>query len=180
MPLCIPHATGVPGLSGPPNWLDAPPAGRPEIDDPRWIGSYSQGFGFGTAEEATFRALNSTSGGQTSLYLSWHVKFENTPSPNLDTLYVGFTRTAPNPPLLLKVVPYGSPGNTILSAVAAADIVVGSRIATAGATNGQLDAFPNVPNWVTDNLRIWHSPGDMDWAVHLRVPIKPTATLQDP
>src|SRR5690554_371980 len=117
MPLCIPHATGVPGLSGPPNWLAATPSSpqRLEIDDPRWVGSYSQGFGYGTAEEATFRALNHRVGGQTFLYLSWHVKFENEPSPLQDTLYVGFTRTA-HPPLILKVKPYGSPGNTTLDA----------------------------------------------------------------
>jgi len=174
MPLCIPHASGVPGLSGPPNWLDAAPTGRNEIDDPRWVGASSQGFGFGTAEEATFRALNHNAGGRTSLYLSWHVKFENTPSPLEDTLYIGFTRTA-HPPLILKVKPYGSPGNTTLNGVTAAEITVGSR----NAVNGQLTTFVDTPDWITNSLRIWHSPGDMDWAVHLIVPIIAGAALAD-
>ncbi|HEY0072247.1 MAG TPA: hypothetical protein VGE04_19980 [Chloroflexia bacterium] len=178
MALCIPHATAVPGLAGPPNWFDnSAPAANPlrtQIDDPRWIGSYSQGFGYGTAEEATFRALNHTVGTQTYLYLSWHVKYENTPSPLLDTLYVGLTRTG-HPPLILKVKPYGNPGNVDLEAVPAADIAAGSR----NAADGKLTAFFDVPDWITDTLRCWHYPGSMDWAVHLRVPIKAGASLED-
>ncbi len=114
MATCIPYAFGVPGLGGPPNWWDnTVPAGqyRPVIEDPRWRGASARGFGIGTSEEATFRAIYHPSGGPAgstkSLYFSWHVKYDMGPAPSQDTLYVGLARGSADPnPLILAIVVY--------------------------------------------------------------------------
>jgi hypothetical protein len=78
---CVPPAGGVPYLPGPPQWVDpAPPSGttRPDVDDPRWVGSLRQDFPTQFGTEATFRALNA--GGR--LYFT----FQSLTDPNGTTL----------------------------------------------------------------------------------------------
>jgi hypothetical protein len=98
---CIPHANGVPGMGGPPNWWDPVPApGAPYTaasgwtaqNDPRWIGASGHGYDIGTGEEAQFRALFSTGSGSTPyyLYLSFEVNNDPTADAGYDGMLVGF------------------------------------------------------------------------------------------
>ena len=56
-PFGIPIAGGIPGDSGPPDWLSgAKPYGN-KIDDPRWVGSAGTSYGVGSDQPmASFQA----------------------------------------------------------------------------------------------------------------------------
>src|SRR2546423_6222081 len=85
---CIPVGIGVPWASGPMDWWDAPPAGNPALDDPRWDGTFEQTFGAGGTTQATLRGVNF--GGK--LYLSWTTLLDNSVSDQgKDQLWVGLS-----------------------------------------------------------------------------------------
>jgi hypothetical protein len=81
---CMPQAIGVPGLSGPPDWINPPWNGRAGgngqdwINDPRWRGSLARGYGAGGPLDVNFRAVATGSAGKSSysykLYVSWNVR----------------------------------------------------------------------------------------------------------
>lgn len=181
MSTCIPYAFGVPGLGAPPNWWDnSQPNNSPQkldtrLEDPRWRGSYAQGFGAGIAEETTFRALyHSDNAGVRSLYLSWHVKYDAASSPNQDKIYVGLAASGAAQPLILRIVVYAADPIAGTTAVPPASIEAGTRNAA-----GLFQALVTQPDWIATSLRVWRNPTTGHWAVQLRVPMKPGAALTD-
>ncbi|MBK7535699.1 MAG: hypothetical protein IPI49_10105 [Myxococcales bacterium] len=99
--VCVPMASGVPTMAGPPKWQSwggtAPVSAA--LDDPRWLGATGQSFELGSAKAPLHtRAVWATEGGQTFLYLSFIVDVEGmlgaTASSPRD-LFVGFRRPAP-------------------------------------------------------------------------------------
>lgn len=101
---CIPQASGVPALSGPPQWWDAS-AGEPDywprLDDPRWRGAMARSFGTGASEHVSFRALRDGS----SVYLSWYVKVDPNLEPFVDALRVAFSPGGGAPDQLMEIFP---------------------------------------------------------------------------
>lgn len=168
MALCIPPARGVPGLSNqPPNWLGTalPIPDDDQLDDPRWRGAVSRGFGGGgVGEEVDFRAVHHEDGGTSALYLSWRVRFDPSLDNNTDRLYVGFERGGADP-LIVRVEPYDSSGSDLT-----ADPVAGVQALTLNA-DGTATAMADPPDWIGPNTRAWLTTSPVTWAVQMRVPI---------
>jgi hypothetical protein len=175
MTICIPRATGVPGLPTAPNWFDstagAPPL-RTELDDPRWVGAYKRGFGDGTGLEAEFRGLymNPDWRGKKSLFLSWNVVFDGSLDNGLDRVYLGFNNggTAATDSLIFKFITYNS---------SSADIVAGAfgsvQLFNLNAA-GEGVPLLAVPPWV-NHTKAWLTRTPIGWAIHMYVPHDPAA-----
>ncbi len=185
--ICIPKAQGVPGFywNQPPYWL--PGGAFPQytaLDDPRWRGATRQGFPLlsGTSEEMAFRALYHTDGGgDSSLYLSWHVKFDPSLNNGGDMLYVGLRPNGSADSLVLRLTPFN-----IIPAVAQAATQI-----DAPAIGGSVQAFTKTggggwtlagvePDWINDNTHVWlAAAAPFYWAVQMRIPITGAAGVLD-
>jgi hypothetical protein len=176
MTICNPRAQGVPGLPTAPNWFDSGPGAPPlrtEIDDPRWTGAYSAGFGDGTGLEAQFRGLymNPDWRGKKSLFLAWNVIYDGSLDNGLDRVYVGFNNggAANTDTLIFKIVAYN---NSAVDIVAGA---VGSVDAlNQNAATGEGVPLPGAPPWLADT-KAWLTRTPIGWAIHMYVPYDPTA-----
>jgi len=177
MTICNPRAQGVPGLSTAPNWFDSTTQGHPpvrtEIDDPRWTGAYSTGFGDGTGLEAQFRGLYMDPDwrGKKSLFLAWNVVFDAALDNGIDRLYVGWNNggAADADTLILRLVAYNT---------SSADIVAGAVGSVAAfnlnATTGEGVALATTPAWLADT-KAWLTRTPIGWAIHMYVPYDPAA-----
>jgi len=164
----IPQATGVPGLSGPPQWWSSGAGFNTGLDDPRWRGAYQVGFGSGTSDQVTFRALADAAGGSPQLYLSWFVKVDPALSASNDYLIFGL-EGAGQPTLVLQIQMNGT------SAVTAADLASGAYTRTVlrrnGASFDNLTDMGSTPTWADDKTRVWRIPGGNSmWAIQMVVP----------
>jgi hypothetical protein len=99
--VCVPVASGVPTMQGPPKWLAAWGGTAPTsetLDDPRWLGATGQSFELGSAKAPLHtRAVWSNDGGQDYVYLSFIVDVEgllNATATSPRDLFVGFRRPA--------------------------------------------------------------------------------------
>jgi hypothetical protein len=83
--VCAPPASGLPALSGPPNWVAATTSSPRDRhwDDPRWLGAAGLSYGRGAATPpVTFRALSGLEPDCTPtatdtcrrVYLQWRIK----------------------------------------------------------------------------------------------------------
>ena len=107
MTVSIPRATGVPGISGPPDWFSAPPAGSYRLDDVRWNGATQRTFGSGASQGAVFRATQAIVGGQQYIYLSFRAAFVQTLSDNYDLVYLGLQRTGTSDAMVVRIQVHG-------------------------------------------------------------------------
>lgn len=98
--VCVPAASGVPTMEGPPHWTAAwGGVQSTELDDPRWLGATTQAFGLGSAmAPLQGRAVWANEGGQDYLYLSFISNVDATvtsPSTTPRDFYLGFRRPTP-------------------------------------------------------------------------------------
>ena len=182
--LCIPLAVGVPNLNpgqpnffGPPNWLDDGGLPHPldnTLEDPRWLGTAEQSYGMGSGEDAKFRALYSTVGAQTNLYLSWHVEldFQNA-NVQLDSLFVGFRPPNGTASVIQISVHLDSAidlGPPITPNAYGTNVWIRSGN-TWQANNAVIHSTPT-SNWLLNSTRLWvGSPNQNSWAIQMIVPI---------
>jgi hypothetical protein len=172
LPLCIPRATGVPGMGGPPKWWEAD--GR--VDDPRWRGALVVGHANG---HARFRALRaSDASGATQLYLSWEVEVD--PGGISDGVSVAFYD------------PLTQNGNAFQFTLKTdADLQGGTlgsgEIAFEGYyrklyTPEWTQLAGAVPPWLDETTRSFVScdAGACTWALQVRIPIDPQGDPEDP
>jgi hypothetical protein len=98
--LCVPEATGVPTMEGPPQWL--PWSTRPQsvvLDDPRWRGAAGHSFEHGSAKapmHSRFLWKKDPGDGKDYLYLSFLVDVEaltDTTTTSPRDVFVGFRRS---------------------------------------------------------------------------------------
>jgi hypothetical protein len=173
MTTCVPAASGVPGLPGPPDWL-SPNLHKDELYDPHWRGCAAQGFPLtgGNSEEVQFRALyQADSPTDKRLFLSWNIKVDPQLSNQQDKLYVGL-RDPGGAAMVIQVTPYGSSAANIVNQPAnAIDTFVRSGSSWSTLTE---------PTWINTTTRVWLtiSPSPT-WAVQMVVPIKSGGSLTD-
>jgi hypothetical protein len=174
MTTCVPAAGGVPGLSGPPNWL-TPNLHQNELDDPHWRGAAAQGFPLlgGVTEQFSFRALFAPDGASAwKLYLSFHVKVDPHLSNTQDKLYFGLRAPGAGGAIVVEVTPYGSSAANITNQ-APFDFNVFQRSGTSWTSITD-------PTWLGTNTRAWLRIGSApSWAVQTVVPIKSAGTITD-
>jgi len=171
MATCIPVASGVPGLSGAPQWWNPAGAPRPyddDVNDPRWRGATRRGYQNGASEDGVFRALHMIESGNPVLYLSFQAFHDPTQGTNLDGIYVGFQRSG-GPAFLINIQAYSS---------VATSFEAGSTAGTACFPLSGTAAGPPIANplWLNDT-RAWltlPSGGSTSysWAINMRVPTK--------
>lgn len=179
MTASIPSAMGVPGISGPPDWLSAPPTGIYRLDDVRWNGAVQRTFGSGASQGAVFRATQAVVGGQQFIYLSFRAAFVQTLSDQFDMVYLGLQRHGTSDAMVVRIQVHGSgfshsgppPDNNPPSNIAGAQISTRSG----AATSWTVQAVP--PTWINTNARAWIQsatdvPADPNnrWAIQLRIP----------
>lgn len=179
MAISIPSIVGVPGLSGPPNWLGG--AGNNfRLDDPRWNGSVQRAFGAGSSQSAALRATHTGLGGGTkAVFLSFRAPFVEGLSDNNDLIYVGLQRTGGPRAMVIRIQVHtpgqgdsGPPPDT-QAPVAVAGVTFFTRLNAATSWTAEGGA---PPAWIAANTRAWlHNAAPADpnnrWAIQMRVPI---------
>jgi len=184
---CVPVASGVPALPGPPVWWDADadnsfpeiPQEDNRLTDPRWRGNAAITYpGVGaTGDEVVFRGLQRTSGADTHIYLSWWVKV----APSFDDLsanrvLVGFSPGGSADDVLIEIQLATASPSTAAPQPAYAPTVwtKASGVTDWGTPLGA------VPSWLTDFARVWVTPGTPhQWAVQMRVPVTSSSDVDD-
>lgn len=161
---CIPPASGVPGLPGPPDWLGTinPPL-RNDLNDPRWNGAASLTWADGTSgDTANFRALQFGN----NLFLSWFIQLPPNGNPQANVVYVGFNQLEGASPTnfamtfsLTSLTPQ-SDGTDFAPAVFSVDNS-GNPTALSG----------SLPPWISTNTRVWINQPANTFAVQTVVPI---------
>lgn len=168
LPMCIPPASGVPALSGAPQWWDASagePNYWPRLDDPRWRGALARSFGSGANEHVSFRALRDAG----ALYLSWHVKVDPNLEPFVDALRVGFSPGGTAPDALIEVFPFTSASSSLVAAVPPS---TGTQLRTGA--GGSWTPQASEPAWLATAAgftRVWLDVPGQTWAINMRVPV---------
>jgi hypothetical protein len=168
MTTCIPIGQGVPGMSGPPNWLAATASSpiRTDLDDPRWRGAVRQGFPLLTAgvtsDQALFRAVYAGSGASRSLYVSWQVKADSSADNLEDLVYVGFRSGTGS--MIIKAKVFGAASPFTCQPAHSFDVLQ----KTAGGWAAVAE-----PTWIAANTRAWLTAAPVTWAIQMRVPLNP-------
>ncbi len=166
--LCIPQASGVPALPGPPNWWNSTggePNYWPRLDDPRWRGALARSFGTGANEHVSFRALRDSN----ALYLSWHVKVDPSLDPFVDALRVGFGPGGGASDQLIEVFPFTSAPADLVAQVPPA---TSTQLRTGA--GGTWVAQSSEPTWLATAAgftRVWLDVSNQVWAINMRVPV---------
>ena len=179
MSINIPAAGGVPGISGPPDWFNAPPTGSFDLDDVRWRGATKTTFGAGGAGSNSLRAIQATVGGQQFIYLSFRAAFVQALSEQYDTVYLGLQRTGGTKAMVIQMqvhgptfTPAGPPSANPPANIAS--VQIWTRLNTDSSWTGPQAM---TPSWIANNARAWIQsaadvPADPNnrWAIELRIP----------
>jgi hypothetical protein len=183
MPVNIPVAGGVPGISGPPDWLSA--AANVRLDDVRWRGATQRSFGGGASQSAVFKAIHGNVGGP-HIFLSFRAAFVQSLSDAWDTVYLGLQKSGGTKAMVVQIqvhgpafTPAGPPSANPPANIASVQI---STRTGAGAWVVEDMA----PTWINANARVWlQSAGDVAadpnnrWAVQLRIPVTAAMDIVD-
>jgi Putative peptidoglycan binding domain len=182
----IPSAIGVPGISGPPDWLSAAASFR--LDDVRWSGATQRTFGGGASQNAVLRATQAVVGGQQFIYLSFRAAFVPALNDQFDTVYLGLQKVGGTKAMVIRMqvhgsgfTPAGPPSANPPSNLQSVQISTRATLDTAWTTTGALP-----PSWINANARAWVQ-SDLDvptdknnrWAVQLRIPVTTAADITD-
>ncbi len=178
MTVQIPPSGGVPGISGPPDWFNAPPTGSFRLDDVRWRGAVARTFGGGASQSASLRATQATVAGQQFIYLSFRAAFVQQLSDQDDMVYLGLQRHGGAQAMVIRMQvhgpafthtgppPDGNPPANIQSV----------QISTLSGAVWTVQAMS--PTWINANARAWlQNIGDVPldpnnrWAIQLRIPV---------
>ena len=187
MATSIPSAAGVPGISGPPNWLGGPGVDL-RLDDVRWRGAIKRAFGSGASGGDFFRATQALEGADQFIYLTFRAGFAQQLDTALDYVWLGLMKSSGATAMVIKIQVHpagfdqkGPPSANPLGTLA--NIQVFTPPAVAG------DPWSEVaePTWIDTNAKYWlRSPsGVMDpdqasrWAVQIKIKAKNVGTLLD-
>lgn len=184
MPTSIPNAAGVPGISGPPNWLGGAGVNL-RLDDVRWRGAIKRTFGSGASGGDFFRATQATEGADQFVYLTFRAGFAQQLDTAHDVVWLGLMKSGGATAIVIKIQvhpagfdPKGPPSANPLGNVQ--DIQVFSLV------GGVWNLEPSDPTWINTNSRYWlQSAADdpMDpnsrWAVQIKIKAKAAGTLLD-
>src|SRR5215213_2688497 len=187
MATSIPSAAGVPGISGPPNWLGG--AGvELRLDDVRWRGAIKRAFGSGGSGGDFFRATQALEGADQFIYLTFRAGFAQDLNTALDNVWLGLMKSGGATSMVIKIQvhpagfdPKGPPSAQPLGTLP--NIQVFTPPAVAG------DPWNEVvtdPTWISVNSRYYlqteaDDPLDPNkrWAVQIKIKAKNAGTLLD-
>ncbi|HXI24269.1 MAG TPA: hypothetical protein VNG71_10445 [Pyrinomonadaceae bacterium] len=185
MTVSIPTASGVPGISGPPDWLSGGAGQSFQLDDVRWRGAIKRTFGSGTGGSNFFRATQDTVAAQKFIYLTFRAAFVQELSDQNDLVYLGLRKHNDPTAMVVRIrahgpsfTPAGPPSANPAANVATVDIW------TLSGGNWTFQAMS--PTWISTNARMWlQSSADVladpnnRWAVQLRIPANTVGGITD-
>lgn len=158
--LCVPEAFGVPGKSGPPQWLSGANV-DPKLDDPRWVGSTLQAYPIhGSSAQAQFRALVKSN----VLYVSFHTLVDpaGTGVGQQDWAYLALAQNETSP---AKIV-----GVKMNSSTSSPDVQSGAGVTSAHyfqATSPTSAWTGEAAAWAED-VGVWRDASGA-WAINFKV-----------
>ncbi len=178
MTVSIPSAGGVPGASGPPDWLSGGAGQDFRFDDVRWRGATKVDFAAGAAHGIFFRALHHNSG-QEFIYITLRAGFVPEMNTGRDFVYIGLQRHGTTDAIVIKIQAHDSAFADAGPPSASAPVhpfVIQVNQSTAGSSfSGNIVGNPN---WIDANARVWLQnnntvPGDPNfrWGVQIRIPV---------
>jgi hypothetical protein len=184
MATSIPSASGVPGISGPPNWLGG--AGSDvRLDDVRWRGAIKRSFGSGASGGDFFRATQAMEGADQFVYLTFRAGFAQELDTAHDFVWLGFMKSGGSTAIVLKlqVHPAGFDPKGPPSANPPANV---QSIQVFSLSGGVWNLEGVNPSWINTNTRYWLQsatdvPADPNsrWAVQIKIKAKNAGTLLD-
>ena len=185
MTVSIPQAGGVPGISGPPDWLSLPADGGSYfLDDVRWRGATRRSFGSGASPGGDFRALQATVGIQKFIYLSLRAAFVQQLSDNNDMVYLGLQKHGTTSAMVIRIqvhLGFTAAGKPSVNPPANVQSV---QISTLSGGVWSVQAMS--PTWIAANARHWlQNAGDVPadpnnrWAVQVRIPANTVGGITD-
>jgi hypothetical protein len=178
MTVSIPSAGGVPGASGPPDWLSGGAGQNFRFDDPRWRGATKVDFAAGAAHGIFFRAIHDNSG-QEFIYITLRAGFVPEMNTSRDFVYIGLQRHGTTDAIVIRIQAHDSSFSDAGPPSAAAPIapftVQVNKSTGGGAFSGNIVSNPT---WINANARVWLQnnntvPGDPNfrWGVQIRIPV---------
>src|ERR1051325_706482 len=103
MSVSIPTAGGVPGISGPPDWLSGGAGQNFHLDDVRWRGATKQTFTAGAFNGIFFRAIHGTFSGQEYLFLTFRAGFVPDMNFQRDFVYLGLQKHGTTDAIAIRI-----------------------------------------------------------------------------
>jgi len=178
MTVSIPSAGGVPGASGPPDWLSGGAGQDFRFDDPRWRGATKVDFAAGAAHGIFFRALHHNSG-QEFIYITLRAGFVPEMNTSRDFAYIGLQRHGTTDAIVIRIQAHDSSFSDAGPPSGSPPVVpftVQVNQSTGG--GGFSGNIVSNPNWINANARVWLQnnntvPGDPNfrWGVQIRIPV---------
>jgi hypothetical protein len=171
MATSIPNAAGVPGISGPPNWLGGPGVDL-HLDDVRWRGAIKRAFGSGATGGDFFRATQTKESGQDFIYLTFRAGFAQSLDEAHDVVWIGLSSGATAMVIRLTVHPLGTDAKGPPSANPVANV---SSIEVKQLQMGLWQPAAS-PTWINTTARYWLQSATDDpldpnsrWAVQIKI-----------
>jgi len=178
MTVSIPSAGGVPGISGPPDWLSGGAGQDFKLDDVRWRGATRVDFAAGAAHGVFFRALHDNSG-QEFIYITLRAGFVPEMNLSRDLVYIGLQRHGTNDAIVIRIQAHDSSfsdaGPPPMGPPAHPFSIQVNQSTGGGPFSGNIVGNPN---WIDANARVWLQnnntiPSDPNfrWGVQIRIPV---------
>jgi hypothetical protein len=177
MTVSIPSAGGVPGASGPPDWLSGGAGQDFRFDDVRWRGATKVDFAAGAAHGIFFRALHHSSG-QEFIYITLRAGFVPEMNTSRDFVYIGLQRHGTNDAIVIRIQAHDSSFSN--AGPPSANPPVHPFTIQVNQSTGGGSFSGNIvgnPNWIDANARVWLqdntniSDPNFRWGVQIRIPV---------
>lgn len=185
MTVSIPSAAGVPGISGPPDWLSGGVGQSNQLDDVRWRAAVKRAFGSGVSGSNFFRATQSTVGTQKFIYLTFRAAFVQELNDGRDMVYLGLQKHGTTAAMVVRLQAHG-PGFTPAGPPSANPPASVFSVQVSTLSGGVWSIAAVNPTWINANARMWlQSAADVPtdpnnrWAIQLRIPANVAGGITD-
>lgn len=177
MTVSIPSAGGVPGASGPPDWLSGGAGQDFRFDDVRWRGATKLDFAAGAAHGIFFRAIHAASG-QEFIYITLRAGFVPEMNTSRDFIYLGLQRHGTTDAIVIRIQAHDSSFSN--AGPPSANPPVHPFTIQVNQSTGGGSFSGNIvgnPNWIDANARVWLqdntniSDPNFRWGVQIRIPV---------
>jgi hypothetical protein len=176
MTVSIPGAGGVPGISGPPDWLSGGAGQDFRLDDVRWCGATRVDFAAGAAHGVFFRAVHSNQAGQEFIYITLRAGFVPEMNTARDFIYIGLQKHGTNDAIAIRIQAHDSSFSDAGPPPMAAPVAP-FTVQVKQSIGGAPWNIVGNPNWINANTRVWLQnnntvPMDQNfrWGIQLRIP----------
>lgn len=184
MATSIPSAAGVPGISGPPNWLGGAGVDL-RLDDVRWRGAIKRTFGSGASGGDFFRATQAMEGAEQFVYITFRAGFAQELDTAHDFVWLGLMKSGGASAIVIKIQVHPA-GFTAAGPPSANPLGNVQDIQVFSLAGGVWNLEASDPTWINANSRYYLQSATDDpmdpnsrWAVQIKIKAKNAGTLLD-